>query len=117
MPRGAYFVYILASKSRRLYVGVTSDLERRVYEHKHKLAEGFTRQYRIDRLVHYEETPDALVAIGREKQIKGWRRAKKVALIESVNRKWRDLAEKWYTEALDAEKRLEQLQQGAERTR
>src|SRR5216117_476090 len=71
MPRGRYFVYILASKSRKLYVGVTNDLERRIYEHKQKLADGFTAKYRIDRLVHFEETPDVLAAIEREKQIKG----------------------------------------------
>ncbi|HEY7675279.1 MAG TPA: GIY-YIG nuclease family protein [Burkholderiales bacterium] len=96
MPKGQYFVYILASKSRRLYVGVTNDLERRVYEHKQKLADGFTRQYRIDRLVHYEETSDVLAAIEREKQIKGWLREKKLALIESGNPTWRDLSNEWY---------------------
>ncbi len=96
MPRGSYFVYILASKSRKLYVGVTNDLERRVFEHKQKVADGFTKQYRIDRLVHYEETPDVLAAIEREKQIKGWLRKKKIALIESGNPAWEDLSEAWY---------------------
>jgi len=96
MPRDRFFVYILASKSRKLYVGVTNDLERRVFEHKEKLVEGFTKQYRIDRLVHFEETSDVLSAIEREKQIKGWLRLKKIALIESNNSAWEDLSEAWY---------------------
>jgi putative endonuclease len=96
MARGRYFVYVLASKSRRLYVGVTNDLERRIYEHKQKLADGFTKMYRIDRLVHFEETSDVRVAIEREKQIKGLLRAKKIALIESSNPTWEDLSEAWY---------------------
>ena len=96
MAQGRYFVYILASKSRRLYVGVTNDLERRVYEHKHKLADGFTKMYRIDRLVHFEETSDVLAAIEREKRIKGLLRTKKTALVESVNPTWEDLSEAWY---------------------
>src|SRR5256885_1946886 len=101
MPRDRYFVYILASKSRKLYVGVTSDLERRVFEHKNKLADGFTKQYRIDRLVHFEETSDVMSAIEREKQIKGWLREKKIALIESGNSTWADLSEAWYKAELD----------------
>jgi putative endonuclease len=96
MPRDRYFVYILASRSRRLYVGVTNDLERRLFEHKQKLADGFTKQYRIDRLVHFEETTDVMSAIEREKQIKGWLREKKIALIESGNPTWADLSEAWY---------------------
>jgi putative endonuclease len=91
----SYYVYILASKSRRLYVGVTNDLERRVFEHKRKLVDGFTKQYNIDRLVHFENTPDVLAAISREKQIKGWACAKKVALIEADNPAWEDLSENW----------------------
>lgn len=87
-----YFVYILASRSRRLYTGVTNDLARRVFEHKSKAAPGFTARYNIRRLVYFEETNDAQAAIGREKQIKGWLREKKVALIESVNPAWEDLA-------------------------
>ncbi|MES2356399.1 MAG: GIY-YIG nuclease family protein [Pseudomonadota bacterium] len=86
-----YYVYILSSKSRKLYVGVTNDLVKRVYQHKEKLVDGFTKQYQIDRLVYFEETPDVLSAIGREKQIKGWLRAKKVALIEASNPLWDDL--------------------------
>jgi putative endonuclease len=90
-PR-TYYVYILANKSRTLYVGVTNNLERRVYEHKHNLVAGFTSRYRIDRLVYFEETGDVQAAIAREKQLKGWLRAKKVALIESVNPTWEDLS-------------------------
>ena len=90
-----YFVYLLASKSRRLYVGVTSNLERRLYEHKHKLVDGFTKSYNIDRLVFFESTSDVRVAIEREKEIKKWRREKKIALIEAMNPIWNDLSEAW----------------------
>ena len=106
MARGRYFVYILASKSRRLYVGVTNDLERRIYEHKQKLAHGFTKVYKIDRLVHFEETSDVLAAIEREKQIKGLLRAKKIALIESSNPTWEDLSEAWYNANTKADSSL-----------
>ncbi len=106
MVRGQYFVYILASKSRRLYVGVTNDLERRVYEHKKKLADGFTKTYRIDRLVHFEDTSDVREAIEREKKIKGLLRAKKVALIESTNPTWEDLSEAWYNADTTADSSL-----------
>jgi len=79
-----FFVYILASKSRRLYIDVTNDLERRLYEHLS--GDGsFTARYRIHRLVHFEATNSATVAIEREKQLKGWRRSKKIALVESTN--------------------------------
>jgi putative endonuclease len=90
-----HYVYIMASTSRVLYVGVTNDLHRRVWEHKEKRVGGFTRRYNVTRLVYYEETNDARVAIEREKQIKGWLRAKKVALIEAVNPGWGDLSEEW----------------------
>ena len=86
-----YCVYILASLSHVLYVGVTGDLCHRIYQHKHKLLDGFTKRYNVDRLVYYEETNDVWAAIRREKQIKKWRREKKIALIESVNTGWRDL--------------------------
>ncbi|MCJ7511936.1 MAG: GIY-YIG nuclease family protein [Anaerolineales bacterium] len=88
----SYFVYILSNRSRTLYVGATNDLERRIYEHKHNLVPGFTSRYRIDRLVYFEETGDVQAPIAREKQLKGWLRAKKVALIESVNSTWEDLS-------------------------
>lgn len=90
-----YFVYILTNRTHRsLYVGVTSDLPRRLYEHKNELADGFTKKYHIHKLVYFEETPDVNVAIAREKQLKGWTRAKKNALIETMNPDWTDLAEK-----------------------
>jgi len=78
-----------------LYIGVTSDLQRRFYEHKNKLLGGFTSKYSLDRLVYFEEGEDVLSAIEREKQLKSWRRAKKVALIESANPQWRDLSLEW----------------------
>ena len=90
-----YYVYIMTNKSRTLYTGVTNDLERRVYEHKQKLVVGFTAKYNIDRLVYYEATEDVNSAIYREKQIKGWLRAKKIALIGSMNPKWTDLSARW----------------------
>jgi putative endonuclease len=91
-----YYVYIMTNRSGTLYTGVTNDLRRRVWQHKQKLVEGFTKRYNITRLVYYEETPDVNAAIAREKQIKGWRREKKVALIESVNSGWKDLSEGWF---------------------
>jgi putative endonuclease len=90
-----YFVYILANWSRTLYVGVTNDLERRLFEHKQRLIPGFTRTYKIDRLMYFEATPNVFAAIGREKQLKSWRRSRKVALIESANPGWEDLSEEW----------------------
>ena len=89
-----YYVYIVANKSRTLYTGVTNDLERRVFEHKNKLVSGFTEKYNVNRLVFYEETSDINAAITREKQIKGWLRARKIELIESVNPEWLDLSER-----------------------
>jgi putative endonuclease len=87
-----YYVYIMTNRSGTLYVGVTNDLQRRVWEHKQKLIEGFTKRYNITRLVYYEETPDVTAAIVREKQIKGWLRKKKIAL----NSGWKDLSDGWY---------------------
>lgn len=87
-----YYVYIMTNSSRTLYVGVTNDLERRVQQHKLKQIPGFTAKYNITQLVYYEETADVLAAIAREKTIKGWLRAKKIALIESINPKWLDLS-------------------------
>jgi putative endonuclease len=91
-----YYVYILTNRSKTLYTGVTNDLIRRVYEHKQKLIPGFTEKYNIDRLAYYEETVDVTAAIAREKQIKGWLRVKKIALIESMNPEWHDLSADWY---------------------
>ena len=84
----------MASRTHTLYVGVTNDLNRRVYEHKSKLIAGFTSKYTINRLVYCEEANDILSAIEREKQLKAWRRSKKIALIESANPDWRDLGPK-----------------------
>jgi len=91
----SYFVYIMTNRSKTLYTGVTNNLERRVYEHKHHLVEGFTKKYNITKLVYFEETNDVREAISREKQIKGWLRRKKIELIESVNPEWNDLSEDW----------------------
>ena len=76
-----------------LYTGVTSNLSKRIYEHKEKLIEGFTKKYNVCKLVYFEETDEIIEAIAREKQIKGWIRRKKVALIESKNPEWKDLYE------------------------
>lgn len=91
-----YYVYILANRSGTLYTGVTNDLVRRLYEHKHSLVPGFTGRYGIDRLVHFESCTDILAAIAREKEIKSWRRSKKVALVEADNPRWLDLSSDWF---------------------
>ncbi len=90
-----FYVYIMASYRGTLYTGVTNDLTRRVFEHRYKLLQGFTKKYNISKLVFYETTADVRSAIEREKQIKGWLRSKKVALIESLNPYWLDLAKGW----------------------
>jgi len=87
-----YYVYIMANHSRTLYTGMTNDLERRVYEHKNRLKPGFTSKYNITKLVFFDSTTNVDEAIKREKQIKGWVRKKKVALIESQNPNWEDLS-------------------------
>lgn len=88
-----YYVYILSNFSCRvIYVGMTNNLPRRIYEHKnHLLSDSFTARYRVDRLVYYEVAPTAEAAIAREKQIKGWNRERKNKLIENMNPKWKDL--------------------------
>ena len=91
MGEKRYWVYIIASPSRTLYIGVTSNLSKRVWEHKEKRVDGFTKKYGVDRLVYYEETGNVLSALEREKQLKKWRREKKVALIERMNPQWADL--------------------------
>ncbi len=93
-----YYVYILSSPSGTLYTGITNDLKRRVYQHKHKLIEGFTSKYDVTRLVHYEVTDSAQAALAREKEIKAWRRSKKIDLIKSSNPTWQDLSDGWYDE-------------------
>lgn len=97
-----YCVYILASRSRNLYTGVTENLERRMVEHRQGLIPGFTTRYRIFRLVHFEFFSDIRAAIAREKEIKGWRREKKVWLIKQSNPTWEDLAEKIGHQYMDA---------------
>jgi len=87
-----YSVYIMASASGVLYIGVTNDLDRRVFEHKKKRVPGFSARYNIHKLVYFETFGDVRAAITREKQLKGWLRARKVALIESTNPQWTDLS-------------------------
>lgn len=87
-----YYVYILSNRSSTLYIGLTNDLMKRIYEHKEKFVDGFTKRYSINRLVYYESSENVESAITREKQLKGWRRARKIALIESVNPEWKDLS-------------------------
>lgn len=89
------FVYIMASWKRLLYIGVTTELEVRVEQHKHSLLPGFTSRYKVHRLVCFETQPNIEQAIAREKQLKRWSRAKKLALIESKNPDWSDLADPW----------------------
>jgi putative endonuclease len=96
MNQGRFFVYILASRSRVLYTGVTRDLLRRVHQHRKAEVPGFSRKYQVNRLVYFEETSSAISAFERERQIKGWSREKKLRLIDSVNAGWRDLAEDWF---------------------
>ena len=91
-----YFVYILANASRQTYVGVTSDLTRRVWEHRHGVRSGFAHRYRITKLVHYEAFSDIGSAIAREKYLKGRHRAGKVYAIEKTNAGWHDLAASWF---------------------
>ena len=89
----SYYVYIMTNWNNYvLYIGVTNNLERRVYEHKHKLLPGFTAQYNVNKLVYFEETPDVKAAIAREKQLKGWKRERKNELINHANPDWHELA-------------------------
>ena len=91
-----YFVYILTNKNNRvMYIGVTNDLARRLYEHKQELVDGFTKRYHVHKLVYYEQTTDVRSAIAREKQLKGWLRIRKNELVETMNPEWRDLSEGW----------------------
>ncbi len=90
----SYYVYIMSSYRGTLYIGVTNDVVRRVQEHKDHRSDGFTAKYKVTKLVYCEETTDIRAAITREKQIKGWRRSKKIDLIESINPHWVDLLEK-----------------------
>jgi len=98
-----YYVYVLASRSRNLYVGVTNNLQRRLAEHRLGLVPGFTPGYRIFRLVHFEVFRDIHNAIAREKEINGWRREKKICLIKRHNRTWEDLAAELFEKASNQE--------------
>lgn len=90
-----YYVYILASESGTLYIGVTNNLERRISEHKQDLIDGFTKKYGCHRLVYYEDYQDVNQAIMREKQLKKWNRDKKEYLIKTLNPRWEDLSKEW----------------------
>ncbi|MEX1254002.1 MAG: GIY-YIG nuclease family protein [Dehalococcoidia bacterium] len=106
MPRTRhYYVYIMANEAKMIYTGVTNDIERRVFEHKAKLQDSFTKRYNMTRLVYMEDYSDVIEAIQREKQIKV--RGKKIALIEEDNPLWQDLAEGWYHDLNDSSLRSE----------
>jgi putative endonuclease len=96
MKRRSYCVYIMSSLSGTLYIGVTGNLHKRAFEHKFHRREGFTDKYGVERLLYWESYDDVHKAIGREKQLKGWSRAKKAGLIKSSNPHWLDLAKDWY---------------------
>jgi putative endonuclease len=93
-------VYVVCSRTGTLYIGMTNSIYRRALEHKRGETEGFASRYQCDRLVYYESFEDVHKAIGREKQLKGWSRAKKIALIQSKNPRWEDFAEKWGAQVL-----------------
>lgn len=98
----AAWVYILASrKNGTLYIGVTTNLRRRIWEHREGVAEGFSKQYHVTTLVHIEEFSGIRPAISREKELKGWTRSRKLALIETTNPDWNDLAARWFERPLD----------------
>ena len=91
-----YYVYLVTNWNNKvLYIGVTNNLERRLYEHKNKLVKGFTEKYNVNKLVYFEQSSDIESAITREKEIKKWRREKKNDLVESVNKKWNHLSKQW----------------------
>ncbi len=97
MPQKTYYTYILANKRNgTLYVGITSDLEKRIVQHKTKMFEGFTQKYDVNMLVYFETTDDVGYAIAREKKIKRWNRKWKLELIEKMNPDWEDLAKDWF---------------------
>lgn len=98
MDHKKYWTYIVASRTGTLYIGMTNNLYVRVMQHKSGEIEGFSSKYRCNRLVYWESFDDVLKAIDREKQLKGWRRAKKIVLIEFNNPRWEDWAEKWGAE-------------------
>ena len=107
-----YYVYIMTNRSKTLYTGMTNNLRRRVFEHKTGIHSGFTRDYKTDRLVYWESYGSVIRAIAREKEIKGWLRIKKIALIVSVNPMWSDLSEELYPEMKDEVRSFIQEQRG-----
>jgi putative endonuclease len=110
MHQGSYFTYMMASRSRTLYIGMCGDLHKRVFQHKWREHDGFTERYNCDRLVWFETHQDVVRAIEREKQLKGWRREKKIALIERINPAWVDLSRDWYDlEPADYQRSLDHM--------
>jgi putative endonuclease len=91
-----YYVYLLTNWNNKvIYIGITSDLKRRLYEHRNKLIKGFTEKYNVTKLVYFETTTDVKSAIAREKEIKKWRREKKNRLVDTINADWKDLSAGW----------------------
>ena len=117
MNERRYSVYIMASRSHQLYVGVTNSIVRRVREHKNHIFEGFTAKYNIDRLVWYETYPYIRTAILREKQLKGWVREKKIQLIEKMNPTWRDLSAEWEKPIVPLQANRRSFDSGAQKQR
>ncbi|WP_058188805.1 GIY-YIG nuclease family protein [Terracidiphilus gabretensis] len=110
MAERIYFTYIMASRSHTLYIGMTGNLRLRVFQHKWHEKDGFTARYNCDRLVWFESFSDVSLAIQREKELKGWRREKKVALIEQANVTWQDLSRGWYdVEPADSKRALDRM--------
>src|ERR1017187_10698783 len=101
--RNTYSAYIMGSLSGTLYIGMTGNLHRRVFQHKFHRIEGFTDRYKVERLLYWESFDEVQKAINREKQLKGWRRSKKIALIESLNPHWVDLARGWFPWMLESD--------------
>jgi len=99
----SYYIYILTNKSNTLYIGVTNNLQKRLYEHKNKLVEGFTKKYNLDKLIYFETYQDINEAIKREKQIKGWIRKRKIELIKSKNPTFEDLSLSFWGDKIDEE--------------
>ena len=96
MNEKTYYVYLITNWNNKvMYIGVTNDLKRRIFEHKNKLVEGFTKKYNVYKLVYFEVTKDITAAISREKEIKKWRREKKNQLVNSMNPGWEDLSSNW----------------------
>lgn len=112
MPFKTYIVYIITNLKRNpLYIGITGSAARRVAQHKQEMFGGFTAKYKLHRLVYWEEFTDVRAAIAREKQLKGWTRAKKIALIESVNPAWEDLSASWLRPATPPQLRMLSVEQ------